>query len=78
MMELFFYPSESSLALGSAWWERIHERQIEGEERKRSLVGDGVKSQLSLISEFSNNTRNFLLLEKVKVPVLVTNGHTDA
>jgi hypothetical protein len=69
MMELFFYPSESSLALGSAWWERIHERQIEGEERK---------SQLSLISEFTNNTRNFLLLEKVKVPVLVTNGHTDA
>ncbi|KAJ6104338.1 hypothetical protein N7523_010658 [Penicillium sp. IBT 18751x] len=28
-MNLFFYPSENSLALGHAWWKRIHERKVE-------------------------------------------------
>ncbi|KAH6983862.1 hypothetical protein EDB80DRAFT_875369 [Ilyonectria destructans] len=27
MLFLFFYPSESSLALGNAWWKRIQERK---------------------------------------------------
>ncbi|GKT64195.1 2-hydroxy-6-oxononadienedioate/2-hydroxy-6-oxononatrienedioate hydrolase [Colletotrichum tofieldiae] len=41
MFNLFFYPSDSSLALGEAWWKRIHERKVDGEERKEYLVGPG-------------------------------------
>ncbi|KAK2482359.1 hypothetical protein H9L39_04151 [Fusarium oxysporum f. sp. albedinis] len=39
MHGLFFYPSETSLAAGKDWWKRIHERQMDGEERKEFLVG---------------------------------------
>lgn len=39
MHGLFFYPSETSLAAGKDWWKRIHERQMDGDERKELLVG---------------------------------------
>lgn len=77
MMNLFFYPSKTSLALGHAWYKRIHERAVEGEAWKGHLVGAGVQSQLAAIFKFSTDTRNFDRLEDIKAPVLVTNGHTD-
>ncbi|KAJ5662895.1 hypothetical protein N7507_003626 [Penicillium longicatenatum] len=77
MMYLFFYPSETSLALGRAWWKRIHERNVEGESRKSYLDGTGVQSQLAAIFKFTTDARNFDRLADIKAPVLVTNGHTD-
>lgn len=77
MLRLFFCPSETSLALGRAWYKRIHERQLEDEERKGFLTGDGVRSQLAAIFTFTVDTSNFDRLSDIKAPVLVTNGHTD-
>ncbi|CEJ55192.1 Putative Hydrolase [Penicillium brasilianum] len=77
MMNLFFYPSETSLALGHAWWKRIHERNVEGEPRKAYLTGTGAQAQLAAIFKFTTDTSNFERLADIKAPVLVTNGHTD-
>ncbi|GJD03266.1 Alpha beta fold family [Colletotrichum higginsianum IMI 349063] len=77
MFHLFFYPSESSLALGDAWWKRIHERKVDGEERKGHLVGAGAQAQLNAIFSFTVDTNNFERLKDIKAPTLVTNGHTD-
>ncbi|USP78029.1 hydrolase [Curvularia clavata] len=77
MMGLFFYPSESSQALGNKWWERIHERKVQGEERKGYLVGPGAGSQLTAIFSFTVDTKNFERLQDIKAPTLVTNGHKD-
>lgn len=77
MMALFFYPSQTSLSLGHAWYKRIQERQVKGEERKGFLVGAGVQSQLTAIFKFTTDPSNFGRLAKIKAPVLVTNGHTD-
>ncbi|EXK81125.1 hypothetical protein FOQG_14370 [Fusarium oxysporum f. sp. raphani 54005] len=40
MHGLFFYPSETSLAAGKDWWKRIHERQVDGEERKEFIISN--------------------------------------
>ncbi|KAI8311959.1 putative aminoacrylate hydrolase RutD [Colletotrichum sp. SAR11_240] len=77
MLRLFFFPSDSSLAIGRQWWNRIHERQVTGEERKGFLVGPGARSQLTAIFSFSLNSSNFDRLKDVKAPTLVTNGHND-
>ncbi|KAH6716403.1 hydrolase [Leptodontidium sp. MPI-SDFR-AT-0119] len=77
MLYLFFYPSESSRALGEKWWERIHERKVEGEDRKAYLVGQGAQSQLAAIFSFTMDTANFERLNDIKAPTLVTNGHSD-
>ncbi|KAJ5202471.1 hypothetical protein N7449_004550 [Penicillium cf. viridicatum] len=77
MLKLFFYPSESSLALGHAWYKRIYERQPKDEERKGYLVGTGAQSQLGAIFKFTTDTANFDRLADIKAPTLVTNGHTD-
>ncbi|KAF0318804.1 hypothetical protein GQ607_013936 [Colletotrichum asianum] len=77
MLRLFFFPSDSSLAIGRQWWNRIHERQVTGEERKGFLVGPGARSQLTAIFSFSLNSSNFDRLKDIKAPTLVTNGHND-
>ncbi|KAL1792973.1 hypothetical protein ACET3X_009480 [Alternaria dauci] len=77
MMFLFFYPSESSLALGDKWWAKIHERKKEGEERKAYLVGTGAKAQLAAIFSFTVDDSKFDRLKDIKAPTLITNGHTD-
>ncbi|CAI0650318.1 unnamed protein product [Colletotrichum noveboracense] len=59
MLRLFFFPSDSSLAIGRQWWNRIHEHQVTGEERKGFLVGPGARSQLTAIFSFSLNSSNF-------------------
>ncbi|KAF5572855.1 hydrolase [Fusarium pseudocircinatum] len=77
MHGLFFFPSESSLAIGKDWWKRIHERQVNGEERKGFLVGRGAQAQLTAIFSFTVEHGNFDRLKDIKAPTLVTNGHTD-
>ncbi|KAI8284436.1 putative aminoacrylate hydrolase RutD [Colletotrichum sp. SAR 10_98] len=77
MLRLFFFPSDSSLAIGRQWWNRIHERQVTGEERKGFLIGPGAQSQLTAIFSFSLNSSNFDRLKDIKAPTLVTNGHND-
>ena len=77
MMNLFFYPSETSLAIGKSWWKRIQERQVQGEDRKGFVVGIGAQSQLAAIFKFTTDTANFDRLTDIKASTLVTNGHTD-
>lgn len=77
MHVLFFYPSETSLAAGKGWWKTIHERQMDGEERKEFLVGQGARAQLTAIFPFTVDVNKFNLLKDIKAPTLVTNGHTD-
>ncbi|KAJ4258377.1 hypothetical protein NW757_002944 [Fusarium falciforme] len=77
MLYLFFYPSDTSLALGQNWWDRIHERNVEGEERRGYLTGQGAQSQLSAIFSQTIDEKNFERLKDIKAPTLVTNGHDD-
>lgn len=77
MLYLFFHPTESSRALGTQWWERIHERNKDGEQRKPYLTGDGAKAQLAAIFAFTVDDANFDRLKDIKAPTLITNGHTD-
>ncbi|SCO82568.1 uncharacterized protein FRV6_06781 [Fusarium oxysporum] len=77
MHGLFFYPSETSLAAGKDWWKRIHERQVDGEERKEFPVGQGAGAQLKAIFAFTVDLNNFDRLKDITAPTLVTNGHTD-
>ncbi|KAL3486429.1 Alpha/Beta hydrolase protein [Aspergillus germanicus] len=77
MMTLFFYPPETSLGLGRAWWKRIHERSVEGELRKGYLTGPGAQLQLGAIFKHATDPSAFDSLVDIKAPVLVTNGHTD-
>lgn len=74
---LFYYNSDSSRALGKAWWDRIHERQLPDEPRKEYLVGPGVRNQLTAIFTFTITETNFAKLKDIQAPTLITNGHTD-
>ncbi|KAK1478179.1 hypothetical protein CABS01_03481 [Colletotrichum abscissum] len=77
MFHLFYHPSETSVALGEAWWKRIHERKVDGEERREYLIGPGARAQLNAIFSFTVDTDNFERMKTIKAPTLVTNGHTD-
>lgn len=77
MFMLFYYNSDSSRALGQAWWKRIHERQLPDEPRKEYLIGPGVRNQLTAIFTFTIMESNFDRLQDIQAPTLVTNGHTD-
>ncbi|EXL71506.1 hypothetical protein FOPG_12730 [Fusarium oxysporum f. sp. conglutinans race 2 54008] len=67
----------SSIRLRQAWRKRIHERQVDGEERQEFLVGQGAGAQLTAIFAFTVDLNNFDRLKDIKAPTLVTNGHTD-
>ncbi|KAJ4124771.1 hypothetical protein NW765_014299 [Fusarium oxysporum] len=71
-------PSRDVLeSVAGNWWKRIHERQMDGEERKEFLVGQGARAQLTAIFAFTVDVNKFNLLKDIKAPTLVTNGHTD-
>lgn len=74
---LFFYPSETSLALGRKWFRRIHERQVPGEKRTGFVDGPGIKAMLTAIFKSASDPLFYDGLSGVEAPVLVTNGHTD-
>lgn len=77
MMKLFFFPSETSKALGHAWWVRIQERDMPGEEQKFFVDHIGGEVQQAAIGKFVSDASFFPRLTQVDIPVLVTNGIDD-
>ncbi|KAF1942361.1 alpha/beta-hydrolase [Clathrospora elynae] len=77
IIKLFFYPSETSKALGHAWWKRIQERHVDGEERTGFVDQAGSQEMLAAIVRFASDVGFFDRLKLVETPVLVTNGKDD-
>jgi pimeloyl-ACP methyl ester carboxylesterase len=77
MLGIFFFPSETSLAAGHQWWDRIYERQVQDEERKDFLVGAGVQAQLTAITNFASDPQLYTRLSDITGSVLVSNGKAD-
>ncbi|CAN9173555.1 unnamed protein product [Alternaria alternata] len=77
MLGIFFYPSNTSRSQGNLWWDRIHERQVEGEMRKDFLVGAGVAAQITAMTAFASDPQRYAQLANFTVPVLVTNGKDE-
>ncbi|KAH7063832.1 Alpha/Beta hydrolase protein [Paraphoma chrysanthemicola] len=77
MLKLFFYSSDSSRALGRAWWARLEERHVSGESRTLLVDQAGGGVQQAAIGQFVSDATFFDKLKEIKVPVLVTNGKDD-
>lgn len=77
VLGIFFYPSETSRAKGNLWWDRIFERQVEGEKREEFLVGAGVAAQVTAMNNFASDPQLYARLSNITGPVLVTNGKDD-
>lgn len=77
MMKLFFYPSNTSQALGHAWWQRIQERNVTGEERTTFVDVAGGQVQAEAMVKFVSDPDFFGKLEQVEKPILITNGKAD-
>ncbi|KAJ4982584.1 2-hydroxy-6-oxononadienedioate/2-hydroxy-6-oxononatrienedioate hydrolase [Stagonosporopsis vannaccii] len=77
MMKLFFYPSESSRALGRGWWKRTQERNVDGEARSGLLNQAGGQVQQAAIGAFVSDAGFFERLKQIDIPILVTNGTND-
>ena len=60
MMKLFFYPSDTSRALGHAFWQRITERNVDGEERTTFVDVSGGQTQNGAIGAFVSDPGFFL------------------
>jgi len=73
----FFSSSNSSQEAGRMWWQRIHERQIEGEERKEFVTAPGDAAQFQAIVDFVSDANFFNRLSAIQGPVLITSGRTD-
>ncbi|KAM5349184.1 hypothetical protein ACJ41O_009007 [Fusarium nematophilum] len=74
MVPIFFSPSEASTASGYAWFKRLDESNVEGEEKKGFLRVKGVLAQAAALSNWTSSNIWFDRLGEIKVPVLVTNG----
>jgi pimeloyl-ACP methyl ester carboxylesterase len=77
MMKLFFYPSETSRALGHAWWQRTQERHVAGEDRMTFVDEAGGQAMQAAISKFVSDPSFFEKLRGLDILVLVTNGKDD-
>jgi pimeloyl-ACP methyl ester carboxylesterase len=77
MMKLFFYPSETSKALGHAWWQRAQERHVDGEERTTFIDEAGGQVMQAAMTKFVSDPSFFEKLKDVDIAVLVTNGKND-
>jgi len=77
MMKLFFYPSDTSRALGHAFWQRITERNVDGEERTTFVDVAGGQTQNRAIGAFVSDPGFFKKLKQVDMPILITNGKDD-
>ena len=73
----FFSSSNSSQEAGRMWWQRIHERQIAGEERREFVSAPGDAAQFQAIADFVSDANVFNRLSAIQGPVLTTNGKTD-
>ena len=86
---MFFYPSDSALAAGQAWWKRAHERNRDtsGEERSKFVStnyedgGAGIKAMGEAGSAFSDLANradgSYDRLGEISIPVFVAQGHDD-
>ncbi|KAJ4213113.1 hypothetical protein NW757_014764 [Fusarium falciforme] len=74
---LFFAPSETSQAAGRDWFQRRTDRRVKGETQSISLGEAGITAQVTAIGTFASSPGNFARLQDIKVPVLVTHGHSD-
>lgn len=77
MLDLFFYPTRTSRALGHAWWQRIQERNVEGEERTTFVNQAGGQVMSGAIMQFVSDPKLFEGLKQMEVPILITNGKND-
>ncbi|CAE7192592.1 hypothetical protein CFE70_007029 [Pyrenophora teres f. teres 0-1] len=77
MMKLFFYPSDTSRALGHAWRERITERHVDGEKRTTFVNVAGGQAQTAAIGKFVSDPGFFGKLQQLDIPILITNGNRD-
>ncbi|OAL47795.1 alpha/beta-hydrolase [Pyrenochaeta sp. DS3sAY3a] len=77
MQALFFYPTESSRALGHAWWLRTHERSVAGETPTRFVDAAGGAKQQGAITHFVSDLSFFPKVKELTLPILVTNGKND-
>ncbi|EKG09532.1 Alpha/beta hydrolase fold-1 [Macrophomina phaseolina MS6] len=77
MLTLFFEDTETSRALGRAWWNRLFERNVQGEKRAGFVEGPGINAQLTAISSFTTNPDYFRRLDEITASALVTNGAND-
>lgn len=87
--KLFFFPSETSMAAGRAWWERIHERNAStsGEERSNLVSfeysdgGVGLQNMVTLLSNYANPELRadgtYDRLGNISIPVLIGQGKDD-
>ncbi|KAI2485829.1 Hydrolase [Pyrenophora tritici-repentis] len=77
MMKLFFHPSDTSRALGHAWWQHTTERHVDGEARTTFVNAAGGQTQNAAIGKFVSGPGFFAKLQQVDVPTLITNGNAD-
>jgi pimeloyl-ACP methyl ester carboxylesterase len=77
MTKLFFYPSETSRALGHAWWQRVQERHVDGEERTTFVDVAGGQVMGAAITKFVTDPSVSEKLKQLDIPVLVTKGNDD-
>ncbi|KNG43918.1 alpha beta fold family protein [Stemphylium lycopersici] len=77
MMKLFFYPSDTSKALGAAWWKRVQERNVEGEQRTTFVGEAGAQQQVAAITGFVSDLGIFEKMKQIEMPTLITNGKAD-
>ena len=77
MMQLFFYPSDTSRALGAAWWKRVQERSAEGEQRTTFVDEAGGQQQIAAITSFVSDLGIFEKMKQIDIPTLITNGKAD-
>ncbi|EOA85832.1 uncharacterized protein SETTUDRAFT_169605, partial [Exserohilum turcica Et28A] len=65
MLDLFFYASESSRALGHAWWQRLSERAIPGEQRTLFVDEAGGQMQNAAIGKFVSDASFFARIQDI-------------
>jgi pimeloyl-ACP methyl ester carboxylesterase len=77
MLDLFFFPSDTSRALGEAWWARLEERHVDGEQRTLFVDEAGAQLQNAAIAKFVGDAAFFARMEQLDLDVLITNGKKD-
>lgn len=71
----WFSQSAASQEAGRAWWARMHERQVEGENRADFLEGEGMMTMFKASALWEGS---YDRLGDIKIPVLVVAGQRDA
>lgn len=76
----FFYDDEDGLAHAKAYWARVHERRVPGEDLMLTMVDEeGSKKQRLAYAEWREHvpSNSYDRLGELEMPVLVMNGDND-